>query len=74
MISAMFQTRSSSAHLATQEITPEKVEKWHREGFNVRAWGVYNEELMRHAYDCMTDGMTVNFPDKLTEYIKEKDA
>lgn len=55
-----------------QEITPEKVYKWHREGFNVRAWGVYNEELMRHAYDCMTDGMTVNFPDKLTEYRKEK--
>lgn len=55
-----------------QEITPEKVYKWHREGFNVRAWGVYNEELMRHAYDCMTDGMTVNFPDKLAAYIEEK--
>ena len=39
-------------------------------GFNVRAWGVYNEELMKQAYDSGCDGMTVNFPDKLTEYMK----
>ncbi len=30
-----------------KEITAEKVAKWHREGFNVRAWGVGNEELMK---------------------------
>ena len=52
------------------EVTPEKVAKWHREGFNVRAWGLDNEELMRNVYDSMADGMTVNFPDKLTEYIE----
>ncbi|MBR2038654.1 MAG: MBL fold metallo-hydrolase [Lachnospiraceae bacterium] len=51
-------------------VTTENVEKWHREGFNVRAWGVYSEELMRNVYDSMADGMTVNFPDKLVEYIK----
>ena len=50
-------------------VTADNVEKWHREGFNVRAWGVGCEELMRNAYDCMTDGMTVNFPDKLTAYM-----
>lgn len=54
------------AHL----MTPDLVEKWHRMGFRVRAWGVYNEELMRHAYICGADGMTVNFPDKLTQYLK----
>lgn len=53
------------------EVTPESVAKWHREGFNVRAWGVKNEELMRQVYDSMADGMTVNFPDKLTAYIQE---
>ena len=54
------------------EITSENVAKWHREGFNVRAWGVENEELMKNVYDCMADGMTVNFPDKLVEYVKAR--
>ena len=53
----------------SKEITPEKVAKWHREGFNVRAWGLDSEELMRNVYDSKVDGMTVNFPDKLVEYI-----
>ena len=53
-----------------KELTPEKVEKWHNEGLNVRAWGVVNEDLMQKVYDCGADGMTVNFPDKLTEYIR----
>jgi glycerophosphoryl diester phosphodiesterase len=53
-------------------LTPEKVEKWHEQDFNVRAWGIKDEHLMMHAYDCGVDGMTVNFPDKLISYIKEK--
>ena len=55
-----------------KEVTLEKVERWHKEGLNVRAWGVVNETLMRHVYDYKADGMTVNFPDKLTEYIKQQ--
>lgn len=55
-------------------LTPEKVERWHRMGFNVRAWGVGNEEVMKNVYDCMADGMTVNFPDKLVEYMKAKQS
>ncbi len=55
-------------------ITAEKVDAWHREGFRVRAWGVGNEELMKKAYDAGVDGMTVNFPDKLSAYIKEENA
>ena len=50
-------------------LTAEDVHKWHREGFRVRAWGVTDENVMRHACACGVDGMTVNFPDKLREYL-----
>lgn len=53
-------------------ITPENVIAWHREGFNVRAWGVTTCEQMEMVYDAGADGMTVNFPDKLTAYIAQK--
>ena len=52
-----------------EEITAEKVEKWHKLGLNVRAWGIFNDEIMKSVYDAGADGMTVNFPDRLTEYI-----
>ena len=55
-----------------ESVTREKVRHWHRLGFNVRAWGVCDENLMKNVYDCMADGMTVNFPDKLHGYIEEK--
>lgn len=55
------------AHL----MTPELVAKWHAMGFRVRAWGVYDPDLMRHACACGADGMTVNFPDLLTAHLKE---
>ncbi|MBQ2743267.1 MAG: MBL fold metallo-hydrolase, partial [Oscillospiraceae bacterium] len=51
-------------------VNEENVRKWHYEGFNVRAWGVSNEDLMKNVYEAGADGMTVNFPDKLAEYIK----
>lgn len=35
-------------------------------------WSVSDEQLMQAAYDAGVDGMTVNFPDKLRAYIKEK--
>jgi len=53
-------------------LTPELTRQFHEMGFSVRAWGIYNEELMRHVYRCGADGMTVNFPDKLTQYLKEQ--
>ena len=52
--------------------TPELVDKLHTEGFVVRCHGLYNEDLMRHAVDVGADGATVNFPDKMTEYLKSK--
>jgi len=51
-------------------LTPELVARLHAEGFVVRAWGVADEELMRRAVDAGVDGMTVNFPDKLFEYLQ----
>ena len=52
-------------------VTPELVNFWHGVGLNVRAWGVSDENLMKKTYRAGVDGMTVNFPDKLTAYIKE---
>lgn len=54
------------------DITAELVIKWHSLGFNVRAWGVKDEEIMRSVYDMGVNGMTVNFPDKLVAYIESK--
>lgn len=52
------------------DCTKENVAAWHSRGFNVRAWGIYDEEIMKTVYDNGADGMTVNFPDKLLAYIK----
>ena len=52
-------------------VTPESVQKWHSMGLGVRAWGVSDENLMKQVYDSGADGMTVNFPDKLAEYMSE---
>ena len=54
------------------DVTAETVARWHAQGFEVRAWGVKDEVLMRQVYDSGAEGMTVNFPDKLTKYIAEK--
>ncbi|MBQ9150850.1 MAG: hypothetical protein IJX72_01265, partial [Clostridia bacterium] len=52
------------------DVTKEKVTEWHRLGFNVRAWGIGDEEIMKQVYDAGADGMTVNFPDTLLRYIE----
>jgi glycerophosphoryl diester phosphodiesterase len=46
------------------------VDRLHREGFVVRAWGVATEDLMRQVVEAGADGMTVNFPDKLLTYLQ----
>ena len=57
-----------------EEMTKEMVDLWHGMGFNVRAWGISNEEIMKHVYDIGADGMTVNFPDRLIGYIRTKES
>jgi len=49
-------------------LTPENTAKWHEMGYSVRAWGVSDVNVMQHVLACGADGMTVNFPDKLTTY------
>jgi glycerophosphoryl diester phosphodiesterase len=51
-------------------VTPELMKEWQRLGLGVRAWGVSSVELMKKMCELGVDGMTVNFPDKLTEYLK----
>ena len=50
-------------------VNVEDCKKWHDLGFNVRAWGVKDTELMEKVLEAGADGMTVNFPDKLTEKL-----
>ncbi len=45
-------------------VTSEIVRSLKEQGFVVRAWGVYDEKLMRKVIRAGVDGMTVNFPDK----------
>ena len=45
--------------------SPYLVRSLHDAGFNVRCWGVFNEELMIQVVESGADSMTLNFPDKL---------
>ena len=53
-------------------VTPELVEELHGKGLAVHAWSIADEELMRRVVDAGADGMTIDFPDKLVEYLKGK--
>lgn len=56
--------------LNAEMITPQVMEICRQRGLSVRAWGVRDVTLMRHAIECGVDaGMTVNFPDKLAEFL-----
>ena len=52
-----------------EKVTPELMEKWRKAGLGVRAWGVTSVQLMKKMADFGVDGMTVNFPDRLQEYL-----
>lgn len=56
-----------------EDIKPEHLRELYECGFECRAWGISNTDIMRYATDIgVNAGMTVNFPDKLVEYLKEK--
>lgn len=55
-------------------VNREFVDWIHGQGFSVRAWGIEDEARMKQVYDAGADGMTVNFPDKLTEYMAQREA
>ena len=56
----------------SSNLTPELVDRLHRSGMDVRAWGAADDALMKKAVDSGVDGLTVNFPDKLSEYLASK--
>ncbi|MBE6655495.1 MAG: hypothetical protein E7609_01325 [Ruminococcaceae bacterium] len=54
-------------------ITKEDIEAYKNAGLSCRAWGISDTEIMKYAVEIGVDsGMTVNFPDKLIEYMKNR--
>lgn len=55
------------------DLTDEELKTLHENGFEVRAWGISDTDIMKSATDMGVDGgMTVNFPDKLIDYVNFK--
>lgn len=53
-------------------VDEQQVELAKANGLKVRLWGVKDPDLMRKVYPLDTEGMTVNFPDKLVELMAEQ--
>jgi glycerophosphoryl diester phosphodiesterase len=53
-------------------INEESIAKWRSKGLGVRAWGVTSVAIMKKMADLGVDGMTVNFPDRLFEYLNRR--
>ena len=53
-------------------VNADMVATLHHLGFNVRAWGVGNEERMKALCLAGVDGMTYNAPDVLSKYVAER--
>ncbi len=54
-------------------ITEEDIDAYRAAGLSCRAWGITDTEIMKRAVEIGVDsGMTVNFPDKLIEYMKAR--
>ena len=52
-------------------ITKEDIAAYRAAGLTCRAWGISDTDVMKYAVEIGVDsGMTVNFPDKLIEYMK----
>ena len=54
-------------------VTPEDVTLARENGFGVRLWGVTDETLMKRVYPLASEGMTVNFPDKLYAFLQNQE-
>lgn len=53
-------------------VTEEGISLAKQNNLGVRLWGIINEEIMKKVYKLDIEGMTVNFPDKLKELLKEE--
>ena len=55
------------------EITKEHLDMLYSAGYGCRAWGIADTEIMKNAVEMGVEGgMTVIFPDKLVEFMKER--
>ena len=64
---------ASQACPRAQDLTKKELEILWQNGFECRAWGILNTDIMKNAVEMGVDaGMTVNFPDKLFEYLKNR--
>ena len=54
--------------------TSDLVNTLHNHGFDVRCWGVFNDELMVKVVESGADAMTINFPDKLAQYLASRNG
>lgn len=50
-------------------VSAEDIDLANNSGLGVRLWGVSTEEIMNEVYKFNTEGMTVNFPDKLNKLL-----
>ena len=50
-------------------VTEKGIKLAREKNLSVRLWGIKNEQIMQDVYNLDTDGMTVNFPDKLKEML-----
>lgn len=57
-----------------ESLNEDMVSAVRERGMGLRAWGVSSEALMRRMCALHVDGMTVNFPDRLTKYLAEKNG
>lgn len=53
-------------------LKPEDVRLAREQGFQVRAWKVKTEEWMRYCVSCGVDGMTIDFPDRLRDFLAKE--
>lgn len=73
MIGKLKAINATQACPKAADLSPEQIELIHQNGFECRAWGIVNTEIMANAVKMGVDaGMTVNFPDKLIEYLKNR--
>ncbi len=52
-----------------RDMTAQSVQTLREAGLGVRAWGLANVDLMKKMCALGVDGMTVNFPDRLSVYL-----
>jgi glycerophosphoryl diester phosphodiesterase len=56
-----------------KDLTENELKLIYENGFECRAWGISDTDIMKKAVEMgVNGGMTVNFPDKLLEYLKQR--